>query len=133
MGLGAAKSAWNSNQFEDAVDAAARNVNSQLRAKLGRRDIGEGDLVANAFSQKPADENNPRLRLPLPANTADATAKALYAGISQLAQGLYSAVRNPLAHEAPGHSSITEQGALESLAAFSLLAGWIDRSAVHRS
>jgi len=58
--------------------------------------------------------------------------KAIYVGITQFGQGLYSAVRNPLAHEAPGHSGITEAEALESLAGFSLLARWIERATVHR-
>ncbi len=129
----AAKPAWEAGQYEDAVDAAARNINSRLRAKVDRKDIGEGDLIGNVFSQKSGDDDNPRLRLPLPQSTGDPTLRAIYGGISQFGQGLYSAVRNPLAHEAPGHTEIGEAEALESLAAFSLLARWIDRAAVKRS
>lgn len=58
--------------------------------------------------------------------------KAIYSGVTQFGQGLYSAVRNPLAHEEPGHSGMSEPEALEALAAFSLLARWIDRATVQR-
>lgn len=128
----AAKPSWEAGLHEDAVDAAARSINSRLRAKVSRRDIGESDLIGNVLSQKDADEQNPRLRLPLPENTGDQTLRGIYSGISQYGQGLFSAVRNPLAHEAPGHSGMDETEALEALAAFSLLARWLDRATVHR-
>lgn len=128
----AARSSWNAGLYEDAVDAAARSVNAHLRVKVSRRDIGEGDLIGNLLSQKAPDEKNPRLRLPLPDNTADQTVKAIYSGVSQYGQGLFSAVRNPLAHEGPGHSGMDEAEALEALAAFSLLARWLDRATVRR-
>lgn len=127
-----AKPAWNAGLYEDAVDAAARGLNAQLKKKVSRRDIGGGDLVGQLFSQKEADELNPRLRLPLPDHTAEKTERAIYVGISQFSQGLFSAVRNPLAHEAPAHTGMTEVDALEALASFSLLARWIDRSEVRR-
>ena len=128
-----AQSAWEAGQFEDAVDAAARGVNSHLRGKTGRKDIGESDLIAQVFSPKPGDETNPRLRLPLPEGTADRTVSALHSGVLNFGQGLFSAVRNPLAHEAPGHLEMSENQCLEVLAAFSLLARWIDAASVRRS
>lgn len=128
-----AQSAWEAGQFEDAVDAAARGVNSHLRGKTGRRDIGESDLIAQVFSPRPGDETNPRLRIPLPVGTADRTVSAIQAGVLSFGQGLFSAVRNPLAHEAPGHLEMSETQCLEVLAAFSLLARWIDNAAVQRS
>ena len=129
----AARPAWSAGNYDDAVDAAARNVNSRLRAKVGRRDIGEGDLLAQAFSDKPGDEQNPRLRLALPEQLGMKTVTSIYAGISAFGKGLFQSVRNPLAHEAPGAMASGEQEALESLAAFSLLARWIDRASVRRS
>jgi uncharacterized protein (TIGR02391 family) len=128
----AARPAWSAGNYDDAVDAAARNVNSRLRAKVGRRDIGEGDLVAQAFSDKPGDEQNPRLRLALPDQLGTKTVASIYAGISAYGKGLFQAVRNPLAHEEPGVMALAEQEALECLAAFSLLARWIDRASVQR-
>ncbi|MCC5954214.1 MAG: TIGR02391 family protein [Acidimicrobiia bacterium] len=129
----AAKPAWSAKNFDDAVDAAARNLNSQLRAKVGRRDIGEGDLVAQVFSDKRGDEDQPRLRLAFPQELGTRTTASIYAGISAFGKGLFQAVRNPLAHEAPGATGLGEQDALECLAALSLLARWIDRATVHRS
>jgi hypothetical protein len=71
------------------------------------------------------------LRVPLPEHTGDKTITALYGGMTAYSTGLYSAVRNPLAHEAPGNGgTITEHEALETLAAFSLLARWIDSATV---
>jgi uncharacterized protein (TIGR02391 family) len=128
----AARPAWDAGNYEDAVDAAARNLNTRLRTKVGRRDIGEGDLVAQVFSDKVADENNPRLRLSLPEDVGTRTVSSLYGGIIGFGKGLFQAVRNPLAHEAPGAMAITEQEALESLAALSLFARWVDRATVHR-
>lgn len=129
----AAKSAWEAGNFDDAVDAAARNVNSRLRAKVQRRDVGEGDLVSQVFSDKPGDADNPRLRLPIGSAIGAKTEASIYAGVIAFGRGLFQAVRNPLAHEAPGAMEISEQEALESLAAFSLLARWIDRADVRRS
>jgi uncharacterized protein (TIGR02391 family) len=129
----AAKSAWEADNYEDAVDAAARNLNSHTRKKVGRKDIGEGDLIAQLFSDKAADENNPRLRLELPDDLGTSTERNLYGGIIAFGKGLFQAVRNPLAHEAPDAMEMTEQEALECLAALSLLARWIDRAAVIRS
>jgi uncharacterized protein (TIGR02391 family) len=129
----AAKSAWEAGNYDDAVDAAARNVNSRLRGKVGRRDIGEGDLIAQTFSPRPGDEKNPRLRLPLPESVAEKTYSNIHGGIIEYGKGLFTAVRHPLAHEAPGDVNMDEAEALECLAAFSLLARWIDRAEVHRN
>lgn len=119
--------------FEDAVNAAARNLNSRLRSKVGRKDIGEGDLVAQVFGDKPGDETNPRLPLPLPTDVGTKTASSPYGGIGGFGKGLFQAVRNPLAHEAPAAMGTTEQEALESLTALSLFARWVDRATVHRA
>jgi uncharacterized protein (TIGR02391 family) len=129
----AARPAWQASNFDDAVDAASRNLNSRLRSKVGRKDIGEGDLVANVFSDKPGDEQSPRLRLNLAEELGDKTISSIYQGISAFGKGLFQAVRNPLAHEHPGALDTTEQQALECLAAFSLLARWIDQATVQRS
>jgi uncharacterized protein (TIGR02391 family) len=129
----APRPAWEAGNYDDAVDAAARNVNSRLRAKVNRRDIGEGDLIAQVFSDKQADAANPRLRLPLSRDLGQKTVNSIYGGMIAFGRGLFQAVRNPLAHEAPGVMQTTEQEALESLAAMSLLARWIDRAEVQRA
>jgi hypothetical protein len=48
-------------------------------------------------------------------------------------QGCYLALRNPLSHEADRLEELPENEALEQLAAFSLLARWIERSFIMKS
>lgn len=130
----AARSAWEAGQYEDAIDAAARNINSRMRAKSGRRDISERELIVELFNLAEPQAGRPRLRIDFPDHTGDKTVRAIYGGLSDYGKGLYSAVRNPLAHEAPGHGGdLHETEALETLAAFSLLARWIERAEVHRA
>ena len=128
----AARPSWEASSHSDAVDAAARNLNARIRVKSGRGDLGEGDLIAQLFSLKDADANNPRLRVPLPVDIGNRTSQNIHAGIIEFGKGLYQAVRNPQAHEAPGTIELSEQEALECLAAFSLLARWVDRADVLR-
>lgn len=121
---------WRSGNYSDAVDAAARNINSNLRRKVQRTDISEGDLVAQSFSPSPPAAGQPRLRVPLGSNVGDKTVKSVHAGIIEFGKGCFSVIRNPLAHESADDYSITEHETLESLTAFSLLARWIDRAQV---
>jgi hypothetical protein len=67
-------------------------------------------------------------RLRLPAYDQDSkTAKSVRRGVRSFAEGCYAGIRNPLAHE---QGDLTEDAALEQLAAFSLLARWVDASAI---
>ena len=45
------------------------------------------------------------------------------------AEGCFAAIRNPIAHET---ADLTETEALERVAAFSILARWVESSAVDR-
>lgn len=54
--------------------------------------------------------------------------KSVHHGAMVLTEGLYAAVRNPIAHEAD--SDLSEQEALEQLAAFSVLARWVECTTV---
>jgi uncharacterized protein (TIGR02391 family) len=122
---------WDSGNYRAAIHAAATNVNSRLRKKLGRRDASEGKLVREAFSLEPAEVDRPRLRL---ASRDDPEHfKSVQVGANQLGCGLFSAVRNPVAHLADADHDLEEQEALESLAAFSLFARWVDRATVELS
>jgi hypothetical protein len=47
--------------------------------------------------------------------------------------GCSSAIRNPLGHLPNEEVDVDEQGALERLAALSLLARWIDEASVERA
>lgn len=125
----AAKAAWEGGNFTDSVDAAARNVNARLRRKAKRPDLNEGQLVQQAFSLDPPQSDRVRLRIPL-SDVSDDTRKSIHRGIINFGQGCFAAIRNPVAHESEDAYSMTEREALESLAALSLLALWIERAEV---
>ncbi|MFF2317762.1 TIGR02391 family protein [Arthrobacter sp. NPDC058097] len=72
----------------------------------------------------------PRLRLTV--DDGGKTYQNLHRGARSYADGLYTAIRNPGMHKPQENSGGEEQLALEQLAAFSLLARWIDQAEVRR-
>jgi hypothetical protein len=60
---GSVQGLWSSGHFREAVGAAARAVNVQSQAKLGRRDASEAKLLSDAFSTNQPAPGHPRLRL----------------------------------------------------------------------
>ncbi|MFF8250031.1 TIGR02391 family protein [Streptomyces griseus] len=52
-------------------------------------------------------------------------------GAAAFARGVYAGIRNPIAHEAG--DELEENEALEQLAAFSILARWIDTATVEKA
>lgn len=115
-------SRW-ADPFAEAVAAAGRKVNAETQNKVMRRDIGETALFQQVFAAAP-EPGEPRLRLR--ADDGSDTYENMHRRAMALAEGLFAAVRNPIAHEAD--SDLSEQGALEELAAFSVLARWVDRA-----
>jgi uncharacterized protein (TIGR02391 family) len=122
------RSFWNSGHYHQAVMQAALRVNSETQAKLGRVDVSEVDLFNQAFSLDAAIAGAPRLRL-MQADGSH-TYKNLHRGARAFAEGLYSAIRNPGMHAPAPADGGEEQLALEQLAAFSLLARWIEQATV---
>lgn len=124
----AARPHWESGNHDAAVWAAAINVTTQLKAKAERPDLGESKLVQAAFGTSAPESGKVRLRL------CDDSNPDLYrdrhVGAISLGQGLFSGVRNPLNHV--GADDLTEQEALETLAAWSLFARWVTRAVVVR-
>jgi hypothetical protein len=123
-----ARSLWQSGHFGEAVRAASRKVNAEVQNKLGRRDIGETELLQLAFSPNPPKPGEVRLRLS--ADDGSKTFKSRHAGAGAFGHGCYGALRNPGSHEVQGE--MAEDEALEQLAAFSILARWIDTADVVR-
>jgi uncharacterized protein (TIGR02391 family) len=123
----AARPQWESGHFGEAVHAAGRNVNSQLQARLGRRDVGDAKLVGEAFSREPAQEGRPRLRLA--PDDGSETYRSLQDGAAAFGAGCFKAIRNPASHD-PKTADMPELEALEYLAAFSILARWVERADV---
>lgn len=123
---GSAAPLWRTNHFAQAVTQAAIRVNAETQAKVARRDITETDLFNQVFSLDEPKVGAPRLRLM--ADDGSKTYLSIHRGARSLAEGLYAGVRNPVSHEILG--DVDEQHALEQLAAFSLLARWVDAATV---
>lgn len=120
------KSYWSNGFYHQAVMQAALRVNSEAQVKLARVDVSETDLFNQAFSLDPPKEGMPRLRLMK--DDGSKTYQSLHRGARSFAEGLYAAIRNPGMHVPQDGGE--EQLALEQLAAFSLLARWIDQADV---
>lgn len=122
----AAAPLWDAGNRQEAVHAAARSVNARLQQKLGRRDAADAKLCREAFSLNDAVPGQPRLRFA--GDRTSETWRSRQNGGNQLGAGCYEGIRNPAAHE---HGlDLPDQVALEQLAAFSLLARWVDECAV---
>jgi len=122
---GMAASLWDLNLPRKAVEEAARAVEVALRAKLGFEGGTAVPLVSEAFSNKPPTPTNPRLRFPEFTPGTDPWTNA-HEGAGNFGRGCFQRIRNLVQHGAEP----TPQEALEMLAAFSLLARWIDEAEV---
>ncbi|MFB2597092.1 TIGR02391 family protein [Herbiconiux sp. P17] len=117
---------WRTGHYHQAVMQAAIRVNAETQAKLARTDVSETKLFNEAFSLDPPKESAARLRLAV--DDGSDTYKNVHRGARSFAEGLYAAIRNPGMHQDVGE--VTEHMALEQLAAFSVLARWIDQASV---
>lgn len=122
------RSYWNTGHYHQAVMQAAIRINSETQAKLGRMNASETDLFNQAFSLSAPTADAPRLRLM--DDDGSKTYRNVHRGAMAFAEGLYAAIRNPGMHVP--HDGGEEQLALEQLAAFSLLARWVDQAKVER-
>ncbi|MFE2945311.1 TIGR02391 family protein [Streptomyces sp. NPDC059255] len=122
-----ARSLWQSKHFREAVTAAAKQVNAETQNKLGRRDASETALFNSAFSTDRPKPGQPRLRLTT--DDGSDTFRSMQRGARSFAEGCYAGIRNPNSHEVI-LGDLPEHEALEHLAAFSILARWVDNSSV---
>jgi hypothetical protein len=112
---------WNDTHFNDAVRRACEALVAQLKAVTGRNNAPDTSLWQQAFSEKAPKLGEPRLRWP--GDPADQTVRTMNDGLRSYAPGVQMLIRNPTTHTA---ENISEQEALERLAALSLLARWLD-------
>jgi hypothetical protein len=124
---GMATSLWHGDHHRQAVEEAARSVEVQLRAKLKIDGGTSTSLISEAFSLKAPEEGKPRLRFSQYA-PGSASWKNAHDGAANFGRGCVMRIRNLLVHG----DELPEQEALESLAALSLLARWIDTATVDR-
>lgn len=122
----AASTQWTTRHFHEAVLAGAKAVNSMLQSKIGRRDVSEAKLVREAFTEKAPGVGKPRLRFESVGD--DQTRESMRQGAMDFGAGCFMAIRNPVGHLPNEEHELTEQHALERLAALSLFARWIDQA-----
>lgn len=124
---GAAAPLWDAGSRQEAVHAAARSVNARMQQKRGHHDKSDAALCREFFSLDAPAPDRPRLRFK-GYNRSSLTWRSKHQGAMEFGAGCFEAIRNPAAHE---HGLVLpEQVALEQLAAFSLLARWIDECEV---
>ncbi len=124
-----ASSLWQSGHYRQAVEDAIRKLNAETQNKVGRRDVSETDLFNQAFTLEPAQHGKARLRRMTPDDSK--TYKSVQRGAMLFAEGIFAGIRNPLAHE--DEHDLSEQQALEYLAALSVLARWVDEATVEQA
>lgn len=122
----AAEPQWATRHLHDAVMAASKAVNAMLQGKVGRDDIAEVALVREAFSPNPPVPGRPRLRFAAIEN--ERTRESVTQGALSFGVGCFQAIRNPVGHLPDDEHDLSEQEALEQLAAWSLFARWIERA-----
>jgi len=117
---------WRTGHFHQSVMQASVRINAETQAKLGRMGVSETALFNEAFTLDAPKAHAPRMRLM--ADDGSDTYRNLHRGARAYAEGLYAAIRNPGIHRPSGLG--VEQLALEQLAAFSVLARWVDEATV---
>lgn len=85
--------------------------------------MSETDLYRQVFTLDDPKPGQPRLRLM--ENEGGLTYGSLHRGAMAFTEGCYAGIRNPNSHEG-GQRELPEHEALEQLAAFSVLARWVD-------
>jgi hypothetical protein len=122
----AARSLWGSGHRAEAVRAASVKVNAEAQNKARVRDKSETALFNVVFnSSREPTASNPRFILP--GDDGGTTSDSVRRGARSFAEGCYAALRNPLSHD---EAELSEAEALEQLAAFSILARWVEASEV---
>ncbi len=128
----AAVNLWDDGHFKQAVGTAAAAVEQQAQIKLQRPDLNGSSLFTKAFTTDPPKPNEPRLRFVHIEERAGSGKpslewKSAHEGAMSFGRGCFQGIRNLTAH---GTSELTEQQALEYLAALSVLARWVDAAKV---
>jgi uncharacterized protein (TIGR02391 family) len=119
---GAAKRLWRDHHYRQAVAGAAEAVINHVKNVTGRNDVSETSLWTETFSDNDPLPGRPRLRWPGSAD--DNSVKTMQCGLRSFSAGVQQTIRNPAIHVP---AELTEQEAIERLAALSLLATWVDQ------
>ena len=118
----AAAKLWDDRHYKQAVLDAANAVELRTRRKVGVEKLSGRDVYAQAFGIDPQGLPK-RLRI-VGLDVGTDAWKSAQEGVKFLGMGCSAGIRNWAAH--PTDKDVTEQEALEYLAAFSVLARWVD-------
>lgn len=116
-----ARPLWDKGNYRHAVADAATNVSNFTQRRLGRYDISDRELMAQAFSDKEPEYGKARLRCPGKRNSE--TVRSLQEGAKLFAMGTFQAIRNPVHHSIGNGEPIA---AFEDLVALSKVAQWVE-------
>ncbi|MET9209917.1 TIGR02391 family protein [Streptomyces bacillaris] len=98
-----------------------------LRDLTDRQLDATGELHHHPLAGDAPKPGRPRLRLM--ADDGSDTFRSVHRGAMSFAEGCFAGIRNPNSHE-DGLPELPEHEALEQLAAFSVLARWVDSAAL---
>lgn len=115
---------WDVAPPRTAVDEASRAIEIRLKTLLGV-DLSGTPLVTQAFNPAPPKPGEKRLRFPGYDEGTQAWTNA-HEGAMYFARGCMMRLRNLAEH----HDEFDREEALEALAAFSLLARWIESTQI---
>lgn len=116
---GPAAALWSNGHHREAVQSSALSVELELRRKL-KVATGDGRHLAQAFRVQPRTKGFSLRRPGFEEGTEDFV--SAHDGAAAFGDGCFMAIRNLVTHRL----DVDDQEALESLAALSLLARWID-------
>ncbi|TFD79234.1 TIGR02391 family protein [Cryobacterium fucosi] len=126
---------WTTHQFRVAVREAAEGLTVHWKEKLGRNNVD--DTVFWQQTLSPGDPKPGAAKLVWPGDRDDKTTKSMRGGLeplgkalNALATGLNLTVRNVTTHT---RIELSEQEAMERLAAYSYLARLLDQCEVQRA
>lgn len=130
----AAAAHWTTHQYRVAVREAAEALTVDWKAKLGRNDVDDTVFWQQTLSVGDATPERPKLVWP--GEPGDKTVRSMRGGLEPLAKalnnlatGLNLTVRNVTTHT---RHELSEQHALERLAAYSYLARLLDECQIDR-
>jgi hypothetical protein len=120
---------WTSHQYRVAVREAAEGLTVHWKQRLGRNDVDDTPFWQQTLSPGDPEPGKPKLRWP--GDKDDKTTRSMRGGLepfakalNNLATGLNLTVRNVTTHT---RDELSEQEAMERLAAYSYLARLLDR------
>lgn len=117
--ISAVSPVWIARRYRQAVNNAATHLNTFGQNRIGRHDISDEELMAQAFSDKDPEKGKARLRCP--GDPENETVRSQQEGARAFSIGTFQAIRNP-AHHLTGEWNPTV--AFHHLVALSQVAFW---------